>query len=86
MACTRKKGHNIDICKLCPKGKYCCLSWLDKSLKKYHNEQTKSVLDRTMLSDVFHPMLNLYLFSENFYLHAPRRYKIRSTSLLLYIK
>ena len=76
-----KKGHNINISKLCPKGKYCCLSWLDKSPKKYHNEQTKSVLDRTMLSDVFQPMLNPNLFSEKFYLHAPRRHKIRNRSL-----
>ena len=76
-----KNGHHINLGKLCPKGKCRSLPWLDKCPKKSHGKQTKSVGDRVRHPVIVQLELNPILFSEIFYLHAPRRHKIRNMSL-----
>ena len=76
-----QNGRHIDVGKLLPKGKCCSFLLLDNCPKKSHGKKTKSVLDRVRLLDVVQLMLNPNLFSEKFYLHAPRRHKIRNRSL-----
>ena len=78
---TPKIDHHIDVGKLRPKGKCCSLPWLDNCPKMSYGKQTKSVLDCVRLLLVVQLKLNPILFSEIFYLHAPRRHKIRNMSL-----